>query len=320
MAGGTAGGDRGGLPAAGRTPIGYRELVERCHGVRARLIEESQFEQAHELLAAALPGTDSLRERYAAWESAQLLSGERLVAGLGALARELRARCHSLWELPDGERVVFEPVRGEHWLASAGYQGGLCTLVKVNDQASVPAWRLVEIVAHEAYPGHHSETVCKETALVSAGRSELNVYVYTTPQATMAEGLAMLAPEVLLGDEIDEVAVSCLRPLGIDYDTRAAGAVRAAMELLLPLRANLALMRDEGRIDEAGMRAYARRWLLGDDGSVEREVSSLCARQWPPVESCYPEGLRLSRRFVSGDPRRFGRLLREQLTPRTLAT
>jgi hypothetical protein len=28
----------------------------------------------------------------------------------------------------------------------------------------------------------------------------------------------MLAPELLLGDEIQDVGAACLRPLGIDYD------------------------------------------------------------------------------------------------------
>jgi hypothetical protein len=161
--------------------------------------------------------------------------------------------------------------------------------------------------------------VCKDVALVCGqNRTELSVWVYPTPQALIAEGIAMLAPEILLGDEIEEVSARCLRPLGIAYDIAGSAGVRKAKELLLAVRANLALMLDEGQIDRAGMRAYAQRWLLEDDGYIDRVLESMSKQQWAPYESCYPEGLHTCRRFVGGDADRFGQLLQEQLTPATL--
>ena len=302
----------------GRGP-GYRELVRRCHGVEAVQADESQFEQAHELIARGLPGRGSPRERFGAWMASQQVRGERLIEGLEALARELRHRSHERWSLPDDEAITLEIARGQPWAGYAQYRGGLRSLIQINDELPIAAWRMVELVAHEAYPGHHTEHVCKDVALVrSQNRTELSVWVYPTPQALIAEGIAMLAPEILLGDEIEEVGARCLRPLGIVYDTAGSAAVRSAKELLLAVRANLALMLDEGRIDQAGMRAYARRWLLEDDRYVNRVVENLCKRHWPPYESCYPEGLRACRRFVGGDANRFDQLLREQLTPATL--
>jgi hypothetical protein len=303
----------------GGRPLGYRELVRRCHGVEAVQAGESQFEQAHELIVRGLPGPGSPRERFGDWMASQQVRGERLVAGLEALARELRRRSHERWSLPDEEAITFKIARGQPWAGNADYRGGLRSLIQINDELPIAAWRMVELVAHEAYPGHHTEQVCKDVALVRGqNRTELSVSVYTTPQALMAEGIAMLAPEILLGEEIEEVGARCLRPLGIVYDMAGSAAVRRAKELLVAVRANLALMLDEGRVDRAGMRAYARRWLLEDEGYVDRVVKSLCERHWPPYESCYPEGLRVCRRFVGGDAERFGQLLREQLTPATL--
>lgn len=302
----------------GGRALSYRELVWRCHGVKAVQVDESQFEQAHELIVRALPGRGSARERFGAWMAGQQVSGGRLIAGLEALARELRHRSHQRWSLPEDEAITIEIARGQPWAGYAQYQGGLRSLVQINDELSIAAWRMVELVAHEAYPGHHTEHVCKDVALVDGqNRTGLSVWVYPTPQALIAEGIAMLAPEILLGEEIEEVGARCLRPLGIAYDTAGSAAVRQAKELLVAVRANLALMVDEG-LDRAGMRVYARRWLLEDDRHVDRVVESLCDRHWPPVESCYPEGLRACRRFVGGDTDRFGQLLREQLTPAAL--
>lgn len=299
--------------------LGYRELCEHCHGIEPLEAEEAQFAEAHELIMEALPGPGTAAERYQRWRRTQLVSGEQLVSGLRALADELARRTRERWGLPDGEEVAFETVQGPHWAANADYRGDLRTVVQINDELPIPAWRMVELVAHEAYPGHHTEQVCKDATLVrERGRRELCVWVHTTPQALVAEAIAMLAPEILLDEEIEEVSAECLRPLGIDYDISGSSAARRAHELLVPLRANLALWLDEGRIDSEGVRAYARRWLLEEDGYVERVVDGLEHRDWPPYESCYPEGLRLCRRFVGGDSKRFGRLLHEQLTPAVL--
>ena len=300
-------------------PAGYRALVEHCHGVQVSEVDESQFEQAHQLMAQALPGSGPLPERFASWRARQLVSGASLVEGLQALTAEFRRRCRERWQLPDAEEVVFELTRGRPWAAYHDYRGGGRSVVQVNDKLPVMAWRMGELIAHEAYPGHHTETVCKASALAAGrGRAEVDVWVYTTPQALIAEGIAMLAPEILLGEEIEEIAAACLRPLGIDYDTRVSAAARRAHELLLPLRAHLALLRHDGRIDRDGMRDYARRWLLEDDIYVDRVVANLCEQPWPPYASCYPEGLRLCRSFVGGDLQKFSLLLRQQVTPHAL--
>jgi hypothetical protein len=301
-------------------PLDYQELMRRCHGVQAVHADEAQFEQAHELIVRALPGPGSARERFGAWTASQQVRGERLMAGLQVLARELRHRTREQWSLPEEEAITLEIVRGQPWAGYAQYQGGLRSRIQINDELPIAAWRMVELVAHEAYPGHHTEHVCKDVALVRGqNRTELSVWVYPTPQALMAEGIAMLALEILLGEDIEQVGARCLRPLGIAYDTAGSSAVRQAKQLLVAVHANLALMLHEGQIDRGGMRAYARRWLLEDDAYLDRVVQHLCQRHWPPYESCYPEGLRACRQFVAGDPARFGQLLREQLIPAALS-
>jgi hypothetical protein len=298
---------------------GYRELVKRCHGVEVHRVSEDRFARAHELIARTLPASGSARERLAAWRTTQLVNGKPLAAGLEALVRELGARTRRRWELPDGERVSIEIVHGPRFAANADYRGGLHTNVAVNTVVPLLAWRMVELIAHEAYPGHHTEAVIKDDQLiVGQDRRELCVWAYPTPQALMAEAIAMLAPRMLLADEIETVGAACLRPLGIDYDIGGSAAVRQAHELLMPVRANLALMLDEGQVDRDGAWAYARRWLLEDDDYVTRLVDQVCEHNWSPYESCYTEGLRLSRAFVRGQDDRYDRLLREQLTPADL--
>ena len=295
--------------------VPYRTLVRRCHGVDPKLVSDERFAAAHDLLADALPGAGDVRRRAQEWTDTQLVAPDLLLAGLTALADELQRRTRELIGLPPSERVTFELVHDRPWWGNADYLGDLHTRIRINADRRTASFRLLELVAHEAYPGHHTEHVCKDTDLIGRlGRIELGVYLYTTPQVVVAEGIAELGLEVLLGADADAVGAQCLRPLGIGYDVGTAAVVRRAEEMLLPLRANVAMLLDDGRSADE-MRSYARRWMLEDDEFVDGFVESMISDRWPAYESCYAESLPLCRRFVGGDLDRFGRLLREQLTP-----
>ena len=295
--------------------VPYRTLVRRCHGVDPKLVSDERFAAAHDLLAEVLPGAGDVRRRAQEWTDTQLVAPDLLLAGLTALADELQRRTRELIGLPPGERVTFELVHDRPWWGNADYLGDLHTRIRINADRRTASFRLLELVAHEAYPGHHTEHVCKDRDLISRlGRIELGVYLYTTPQVVVAEGIAELGLEVLLGADADAVGGQCLRPLGIGYDVGTAAVVRRAEEMLLPLRANVAMLLDDGRSADE-MRSYARRWMLEDDEFVDGFVESMISDRWPAYESCYAESLPLCRRFVGGDLDRFGRLLREQLTP-----
>jgi hypothetical protein len=211
-------------------------------------------------------------------------------------------------------------ISGVPWAGNADYLGQRTTRVRINVDLPISAPRLLELVCHEAYPGHHAEAVCKEASLIEpAGREELAVYVYPTPQALIAEGLASYALEALLGDDADQIAAECLQQAGIAYDHDTAAAVRKAEELLLPVRSNIALMHDSGATSMQ-IRDYARTWLLDDAAQIDKAIEHIEHRAWRPYESCYPAGLDLCRRYVADDPRRFRDLLHRQLTTSDLTT
>jgi hypothetical protein len=294
----------------------YAEYVERCHGVRPELEPEDEFSAAHRRLGEQLPGSGGagVARRTQEWLETQTVPRERIAAGLEALARELRERTRERFGLPAGEEVAFVVVTGERWSGYARYRGDLRSQIFVNADLPIPSFKLLELVSHEVYPGHHTEHVAKEAALVSRGYLEVQVFLYPTPQALVAEGIAELALEALLGDDAEAVGAAALRPLGIPYDVETAAAVRRAKQALVPIQQNLLLL-DLPR-EEAW--TYARRWMLETDEVVDKSIEAMVGQPWRPYLSCYPEGYRLCRAFVRDDPSRFARLLREQLTPADL--
>jgi hypothetical protein len=297
----------------------YQELFERCHGAHVEFVPDKQFEEAHALLERGLPGHGDVAARYRAWRDTQLVPREQLQAGLDSLAEELRRRCQDMFGLPDAEQVTWELVSDEPWAGSADYLGQYQTLIRINTDRPISSARLLELVCHEAYPGHHAEHVCKDgTLMQEAGREELAVYVYPTPQGLISEGLASYALQAMLGEDAERIAAGCLRPIGVPYDHETAAVVRAAEELLLPVRSNIALMLDDGWT-AAQACDYARTWLLDEPQQIDEAITNLVARSWRPYESCYPVGLVLCRRYAAAAPERFRDLLYLQLTPSDLA-
>jgi hypothetical protein len=301
-------------------PIGYADEVESCYGVRPHPVPEEELAEAHRRLEGALPGSGPLAERLIAWRESHAVPTDRLPAAIGSLADELRERTQRLFGLPEGEHIDFELVTDKPWSGFNTYLGGLRSRVSVNTDLPVLSTSLAHLVAHEAYPGHHTEHCRKEVSLVRRRRwLEETVFLVGTPQCLLAEGLADLGLEVLLGPRPEPVVAEHLRPLGIRYDTEVVAAVSEASEALGAVRANAAWRLHAEGVDAEVVVDEVARWGLLPRARAAKAVEFLLHPTWRAYITCYVEGLRLCRRFVAGDTARFADLLNEQLVPDDLA-
>ena len=297
----------------------YVEEVEASYGVRPRAVPEDELAEAHRRLDDAVPGDGPLRERVIAWREAQAVPVALLEPALHSLLDDLRERTARTFGLPEGEHVELELVTDRPWSGFNWYLGDLRSRVSVNVDLPVLSPSLGHLMAHEAYPGHHTEHTRKEAGLVRARRQvEETIFCVGTPQCLLAEGLADLGLEVLVGERPEPWLAGHLAPLGIRYDAEVAAAVADAGQALADVRGNLALLlHADGRpVDEVV--AYAERWGLLPRNRAEKAVQFLTDPTWRAYVHCYADGLRLCRSWVGGDPERFGRLLTEQLTPQDL--
>ena len=317
---------RGLLTTAGRlagTPVAYADEVEACYGVRPRMVPEELLADAHRRLDAVLPGSGVLAERYGTWREAQAVPPDRLDAAVASMADDLRERTDRRFGLPEGERIDFELVTGRPWAGFNYYLGDLRSRVAINVDLPVLSPTLSHLVAHESYPGHHTEHCRKEVGLVRGRRwLEETIFLVGTPQCLVAEGLADLGLEVVVSadaGERAEMASAHLRPLAIPFDADVVAQVATAAEGLQGVRGNVALLLHEKGLDAGEAVAYAERWGLMPRLRAEKLVSFLTDATWRAYITCYVEGLPLCRRYVAGDPARFERLLTEQLTPDQLA-
>jgi hypothetical protein len=299
--------------------IGYADEVEACYGVRPTRMPEEELLVAHRQLNEVLPGTGPLADRLVTWREAHAVPVDKLRPAIDSLAEDLRARTAALFGLPEGEHVEFELVTDQPWSGFNYYLGNLSSRVAVNTDLPVLSTNLAHLVAHEAYPGHHTEHTRKEVGLVRRRQwLEESIFLVGTPQCLLAEGLADLGLEVVMGRHPEPTVAEHLHALGIRYDTDVVGAVSTAGEALGGVRQNAAFRLHEDGADPEVVIDEVARWGLLSRDRAAKSVEFLVHPTWRAYLTCYVEGLPLCRRFVGGDPARFDRLLAEQLTPADL--
>ena len=299
--------------------ISYIDEVEWCYGVRPSFRDEDRFAAAHRRLDEVLPGSGPVRDRIISWREAQAIPVDRLEAVLRSIAEDFQERTDQQFGLPSGEHVEWELATGQPWSGFNYYEGDLRSRVAINTDLPVLATSIGHLVAHEAYPGHHTEHSRKESGLVrSRGWQEESIFCVGTPQCLLAEGLADLALEVIAGDIPDVLVSEHLRNHGIDFDPEIAHSVRVASESMDAVRANAAWLLHEDHVSVEDVVAYIERWGLLPYARAAKAVEFLTSPTWRAYISCYVEGLPLCRNWVGGDPARFSLLLSEQFVPADL--
>ena len=312
-----------GLHASARVlagePLSFVDEVAECYGVRPAFVGHDVLADAHARLDAVLPGGGPLAARYERWRQSHVMTPEQLRAAVPALAEAFRARTDEMFGLPEGEHVEFELVTDQPWSGFNYYEGALRSRVAINTDLPVSSSTVGHLVAHEAYPGHHTEHCRKEVGLVRR-RSQLeeSIFLVGTPQCVVAEGLADLGLEILHGEGRHAAVAEVLHPLGIHFDAEAVAAVGAAGEALSSVRANVALLlHDRGGSEDEAVEELAR-WGLMPRDRAAKSLAFLTHPTWRAYIFCYTEGLARCRAFAAGDPVRFERLLTEQLVPADL--
>jgi hypothetical protein len=297
----------------------YADEVEGCYGVRPTYTEEAVFTAAHERLEELLPDDGPLVERYERWEDSIRVPTEQIERTMAAVIEEARARTRGLVELPDGEGVVLEIVRDKPWWASCDYLGDLRSRIAVNVTLPLSAIELLVLTLHETYPGHHTERCSKEHLLVHGrGLLEETLVLVPTPQTLVTEGIAKLAPEMLLEGEGGTALVALMHDAGIELDLAQALAVGRAHEPCTWAEVNAALMLHDGGASETETHAYLERWGLMTPVWAAHMIRFFTEPTTRTYIHTYSAGRELCRSYVAGEPERFRRLLTEQVRVRDL--
>ena len=320
-------------------PLPYPDYIACLFDLVPEMTPESVFDSAADDLVRLLPSgelrSETVADRLARWNARFIIAPDKLPAAVDWIVGRVREKADRLVGLPTGEHIDFEYVSGGPWGAFSKYQGRLHTLVEINtEQISRPA-DLVHMAALDCYPGRHAERAWKERRLVGdLGRFEASVSLLNTPAALVREGIASVGERMIASDGVmPGMLVELYERGGLAIAADPAAAKEAAEKqvrierALGGLRAVVAnaayLLHSQGATRDDVL-AYLRRYLVAGPGRAEKQLALIedpISRAEVVVAS---EGERLLRRWfdlgsVGEQVGRFGRLLREELTPRSIA-
>jgi hypothetical protein len=303
-------------------PVGFVDEVRAYFQVDVALGDPAEYAAAHAELDRLLPGSGTLPERYAVHRRREECPPDRLEAAVHALSSALRDRVRGRYGLPEAETVRYEVVTDKPWSGFNYYEGDYRSRVAINADLPHRLGRLPHLVAHESYPGHHTEHCRKERGLVERQHHlEHTVFLVNTPECLMAEGLADLGMAAAVGDGWGPWAAEVLGDLGLHFDGHLAERVAAVTEPLNRVRQDAAILLHDRHADRDVVVAHLQRWGLVSHDRAVQQLRFLTDPLWRAYISTYVEGYELLSRWLAARPAeqpvadRFLRLLDEPLTP-----
>lgn len=321
-------------------PLPYPDYIACLFDIIPDMTPEAVFDAAADDLARLLPSgerrMETVADRLAAWDSHFVIAEDRVPALVNWVVAQVRQRADLLLGLPSGESIDFEYVSGGPWSAFNQYDGAGRSSIEINTAALCRPADLIHMAAHECYPGRHTERAWKERRVAGEmGRLEATVTLLNTPEALMGEGVAYLGERIVLPDNamVDLLAESYARAgLDIAADPTAARdtadkqvRIQRALGGLRAVTSNAAFMLHADGASRDDVAAYLSRYLLTSPENAEKRMTSLTDPILRAQVVAGSEGERLLRRWFEFGPTadqvdRFGRLLRGQLAPSSLAT
>jgi len=296
------------------------EDTKILYDITPQWVDEASFAEAHRTLDESLPPGDSLAERLAARNEAAKIIIEPDSPVLNEIIAELRARTRARLPLPPDESFALELVRDRPWSAYNWYLGEFRSRIEINTDRPMTITRLVDLMAHEGYPGHHTELSSKEASLVRAqGWVEHSVTLLDTPSCVVAEGIATRALATLMSDDelVSWYATELFPRAGLKHlDASRERAIDAASLALEAVTTNAVFLLFEQHASDAEVSAYAQRHRLNSRQAADQLVRFLHhARSY--AFTYHHGGTMLDALFASHPERDpwFARLLREPVTP-----
>lgn len=284
--------------------------------------DERAFEEAHRALEEFLPPGPTIQERMAARHAAAEIPVARAEPLLHAIVAELRRRTQARFPLPAGESFELRIVADQPWSAYNWYLGDFRSRIDVNTDLPLHVTGLVDVMAHEGYPGHHTEHVLKEARLArERGYLEFCVTPLYGPFCMVAEGIAMRAASVVLTDEewVAWHADELFPRAGLGHlDAARERAIIKAGKALDAVGGNAAMLLHERGASPDEVIAYLRRYGLMRENEARQFLRFLTPRLDAAYVFNYYYGAKLLDELFAArggaDPW-FGRLLTEPVTP-----
>ena len=252
--------------------------VRSLYGVTPAWLDERIFEEAQHTLNQILPGSEPLPERVLGFRERSRLPNKAALPIIHSLLEDFRSRTQGRYSLPADEQFEISFVEDKPWRAYNWYLGGGKSRIELNQDHPMELWTLPQLLAHEAYPGHHTEFAIKDTVLyLGQGRIEHSIHLNNTPSALISEGIAQNALQAIASEaELAQILLNCYAQAGLPKSDaeRAMAFIQATHQLDRVSDNQVLLLYRDGAPDSEVM-AYGVRYSLTTEEDETRYLRFL---------------------------------------------
>jgi len=277
-------------------PVSYEDEVRQYFDIEPKRMPDTFYDEALAALDDALPGKgsgQSLAERTIAYRQGFEVPVEAARTIVPAIVAEVRRRTAALVTLPEDESVELAFVSDKPWSGYNWYLGGNRSLIEINTDLPVKANALLDLMAHEGYPGHHTEHALKEQRLYrERGFGEHAILLINTPECVISEGIATLAASIVFAPGEAEAwqAAHILAPLGIAADPARDHQIATAQRVLRSVSANAGLLLHQDGADPEEVIAYLQKYTLASETEARHRFRFVSDPLWGPYVFTYHVG------------------------------
>lgn len=176
----------------------FDEELNALYDIEDDYKDEKYFENYLNELDNILPGGGDILQRFTSFREQFIVPENKLKIVFNTAINECRKRTNQFIKLPPTEKFEINYVKNKPWSAYNWYKGNSFSLIEINTDLPIYVDRVLDLSAHEGYPGHHVHHTMMEWNLYKKRNwIEFSIYLLFSPQSVIAEGIANYGIELL---------------------------------------------------------------------------------------------------------------------------
>lgn len=197
--------------------ISFKNQVKNILDLDLVWTDERVFEEGLKLFDNGLPGSGDLNKRYNKWlqrNTYTFNNEQEMLRIINELIKVVRDYSSDIVDLPKNDDIIVELVSNKNYGASTRYIGNLKSKLKINKDLPFNFFQAIPLIAHELYPGHHTEFCMKEKYLVNnKGYFESQVFLLNSPQLVITEGIGEVAFDMIISNALEIIISKATSPI-----------------------------------------------------------------------------------------------------------
>ncbi|MBV6451488.1 MAG: hypothetical protein MHPDNHAH_02230 [Anaerolineales bacterium] len=306
--------------------VPFVEEARGLYDIQPTWKDEADFMEFQKWLDESLPKGGTLNERFENWQKSLEISVDKAKELLPFITDTLRELAHKKFDLPEEESFNVEFVHDQPWMAYNQYLGEYKSQIEINADLPMQIDSLMITIAHEGYPGHHTELAIKDAKLIrQKGWREHFVTLLNSPWGVIAEGIATTALETLLTDqELEDFYREELLPRAKmkQVNVRTMLEINRAEWRIRELWGNAAFLLHDQKKSADEIVSYLKKYALSSEEEARRTIEFISGPLDRTYIFTYTAGYKLLKELFSRADRNkyFARLLSEPVTPNQIRT